>query len=167
MASTTLITLLHTWYGLPYLLVPFRRSGAPLRQNPSHAGAEPNLSPTALTGDLKSVAMCNSLLGCVRVDTRKSQDNGMTQLFTRFPLVSPFRKFRASSACRLEREREVDVREAPNRKSGVIFGIYNPYHTCSHMVWPPTCWFRSDAPEPLYGKTLAPLEQSQAYRPQR
>ena len=37
LASTTLITLVHTWYGLPYLLVPFRRSGAPLRPNPSPA----------------------------------------------------------------------------------------------------------------------------------
>ena len=106
LASTTLITPVHTWNGLPYLSVPFRCSGAPLRRNPSPAGAEPNLSPTSLTGALKRVEMCNSLLGCVRVDTCKSQDNGTTQIFTRFPPVSPFREFRASSACKLERERE-------------------------------------------------------------
>ena len=132
LASKTLITPVHTWYGLPYLLVQFRRSGAPLRRNPSPAGAEPNLSPTTLTGALKRVAMCNSFLGCVRVDTRKSQHNGMTQLFIRFPAVSPFREFRASSACKLERERKVDAREAPNRKSGGIFGMNNlitPVHT--------------------------------------
>ena len=82
--------------------------------------------------------MCKYFLGCFRVDTRKSQDNGMTQHFTRFPPVSPLREFWASSACKLEREREreLDAREAPNGKSGGIFGIYNPYHTCTHMVCP-------------------------------
>ena len=88
MASTTLITPKHTWYGLPFLWVPFRRSGAPLRRNPSPAGVEPNLSPTSLNGAPKRVAMSKYLLGCVRVDTSKSQDNGMTQLFTRFTPVS-------------------------------------------------------------------------------
>ena len=57
------------------------------------------------------------------------------------------------------REREVDVREAPNRKSGGIFGIYNPCHTYTHMESPSTFFCHSDASEPLYGETLAPLEQ--------
>ena len=141
LASTTLITPVHTWYGLSYILVPFRRSGAPLRRNPSPAGVEPNLSLTSLTEALKRLAMCNYLLGCVRVDTRKSQDNGMTQLFTRFPLVSLFREFRASSACKLEREREreVDAREAPNRKSGGNLWHLQPLsHLCTHGMAFPT-----------------------------
>ena len=54
--------------------------------------------------------MSNLLLGCVRVDTRKSQDNGITTLLTRFPPVRPIREFRANSP--EAREREVDAGEA-------------------------------------------------------
>ena len=49
-ASTTLMTLVHTWYATPYLLVPPRRSGATLRRNPGLAGARSNVSSTADTG---------------------------------------------------------------------------------------------------------------------
>ena len=45
----TLMTLVHTWYSNPYLLVPPRRSGATLRRNPGLAGARTHLSSTADT----------------------------------------------------------------------------------------------------------------------
>ena len=43
-AYKTLITLVHTWYATPYLLVPPQRSGATLRRNPGLAGAQSNVS---------------------------------------------------------------------------------------------------------------------------
>ena len=49
--STTPMTLVHTWYATPYLLVPPRRSGATLRRNAGMAGARSNVSST----DRKSV----------------------------------------------------------------------------------------------------------------
>ena len=109
------------------------------------------------------VAMCNSLLVCVRVDTRKSQDNGMTQLFTRFPPVSLFREFRASSSCKLERERErersMPVKLRTDRVGG-LWLLQALSHLCTHGMASPSFRSRSNASEPLYGETLAPLEQS-------
>ena len=116
----------------------------------------------------EGVAMCNYLLGCVRVDTRKSQDNGMTQLRIKFPPVSPFREFRASSAYKLERERErersmpVKLRTESVREYLASTTLITPVHT---WYFSPSFWCRSDAPEPLYGETLTPLEESQSYCP--
>ena len=53
--------------------------------------------------------MCNSLLGCVRVDPRKSQNNGMNHLYTRFPPVRRFGDFSAYKY--LDSEREIDAGE--------------------------------------------------------
>ena len=54
--------------------------------------------------------MCNSLLGCVMVGPRKSQNNVMNHLYTRFPLVRRFWDFHPISACELGREKPIPVK---------------------------------------------------------
>ena len=55
--------------------------------------------------------MCKSLLGCVRVDPRKSQNNGMNHLYTRLPPVRRFPNFQHVRTG----EREADAGEEPTQ----------------------------------------------------
>ena len=56
--------------------------------------------------------MCNSLLVCVMVGPRKSQNNGMNHLYTRF---TPFVGFGLSPYKYLDSEREIDAGEDPTQ----------------------------------------------------
>ena len=118
------VTLLNTWYDTPQILVPSRRSGAPLRRNPSPAGEYSSLSVYGFHRSPDWVEMCISLLGCVRVDPRKPQNNGINHLYTRFPLVRRFRDFHPITACELRREKSIPVKT--QHKEWVYIGHLQP-----------------------------------------
>ena len=74
---------------------PLAFGDTPTLRSPSAAEPQPRWSPIKLIvyGVVRSpegVAMCYSFLGCVRLDPRKSQNNGMNHLYRRFPPDRPF-----------------------------------------------------------------------------
>ena len=75
------------------------------------------------------------------------------------PTTTGFWEFRASSP--ETREREVDVGKAPTQK---VMGYFS-YTTLMTLLntWyaTPTFWCHPDAPDPLYGGTLAPTKPSE------
>ena len=71
LASRTLRILVNTWYANSKLMVPSQHSGDTLRRNPSPAGEKSSLSVYSFHRSPEWVAMCNTLLGCVRVGPRK------------------------------------------------------------------------------------------------
>ena len=88
------------------------------------------------------VAMCNSFLGSVLLDTTKSQNKGTTLLYRRFPPpTAGFSEFRASSP--ETREREVDVGEAPTQRVMVcreyttLMKLVNTWYTNPYLLVPP------------------------------
>ena len=61
-------------------MVPSGHSGDTLRRNPSSAGEKSSLSVYSFHRSPEWVAMCKTLLGCVRVAPRKWENNGMNHL---------------------------------------------------------------------------------------
>ena len=81
-----------------------------MRRNPSPVGEYSRLSVYVFHRSPEWVAMRNSMLGCVWVDPRKSQNNGMNHLYTRFSPVHPFPDFQPISARKLGREEPMPVK---------------------------------------------------------
>ena len=66
--------------------------------------------------------MCNSMLGCVCLDPRKSPNNGMNNLDTRFPPVRCFLDFYPIIACEPGREKSMPVRTQQKDCNAGVFG---------------------------------------------
>ena len=64
----------------------------------------------------EGVAMCNYLLGFLGVDPNKSQNKVRTQLYRRSPPRQSVSRSFGLGVQKLEREREVDVGEAPTQR---------------------------------------------------
>ena len=62
------------------------------------------------------VVMFNTFLCCVLLDTTKSQNKGTTLLYRRFSPRQPVSRSLGLGVQKLEREREVDVGEAPTQR---------------------------------------------------
>ena len=105
-ASTTLMTLVHTWYATPYLLVPPRRSRATMRRNPGLAGARSNESSTADIGARRGY-QCETFFLVVFYYTLPSHKTRVQPSPTEdSPTTVGFSEFRASGPETRERERE-------------------------------------------------------------
>ena len=122
-----------------------------MRLNPSPAGEKSSLSIYGFHRSPEWVAMCISLLGCVWVDPRKSQNNGMNQLYPRFPLVRRFPDFHRIWECELGREREADTGE--DLTQGVSESLASTTLVTLVNTWydTPSFCFHPDALEPLCG----------------
>ena len=144
------------------VLVGFRRSGAPLRRNPTPAGKKSNLSVYPFDRRREGVDTWTFLLGCVRLGHRKTQNQDPPQPLQRFPPFRPKWEFRAISPG--TRYGESDAGEAGHSPEGDIGHVQHPTHLYTYGMEPPSFRWGSDAPEPLSGETLDPLEKSQTCR---
>ena len=72
---------------------------SPSAVNPSPAGEYSRLSVYVFHRSPEWVAMCNSILGCIWVDPRKSPNNGMNHLYKIFPPVRRFPDLHPIIAC--------------------------------------------------------------------
>ena len=85
----------------------------------------------------------------------------ITQLLTSFPPTHQIEYYHAINACKLPRE--VEAGEAVHTPDCNICHLKSITHLYTHCMAPPSlCWY-PDAPEPLSGENLAPLEKNQAY----
>src|SRR5664279_4690776 len=136
----------------------FRRSGAPLRRNPSPAGEKPVFFVYHRYRRRKGVDKWIFLLACVRVVHRSTQNQYLPQLFTRFLPARPKWEFRVASP--ETRYREDGTGEAGHTPEWNIVHLQPKTHLYTHGMAPPRFWWDCEAPEPLSGETLAPPEKS-------
>ena len=86
----------------------------------------------------------------------------LSQVFTRLPSFRPKWEFRAISPG--SRYGESAAGEPAHTPGWNLGPIQHPTHLYTHGMSPPRFWSGSDAPEPLSGETLDPLEKSQSSR---
>ena len=101
------------------------------------------------------------MLGCVSIGPRNSQNKGLTEVLTRFRHVCPIRDFQAIS--HETPKREVEVGEVSHTPECNPCYPKHITHLYTYVMVSPSLWWDPDAPEPLSGENLAPLEKDKAY----
>ena len=84
--------------------------------------------------------------------------SSITQLLTSFPPAHQIEYYHAINACKLPREKWKPVKQVTPRSA--IYAIKTLKNLYTHGMAPPSLWWDPDAPEPLSGENLVPLEKN-------